>query len=89
MSGQEHSDIPSLWRHANPDLLIALLADLPTVRARRADDRWPAWLFARQQHRLREAVTRADVVIDTTGQDAATVLDQAIDRIAGLATSGS
>lgn len=89
VSGQEHSDIPSLWQHANPDLLIALQADLPTVRARREDDRWPAWLFARQQHRLREAVTHADVVIDTSGQDAVTVLAQAIDRISGLAAKRS
>lgn len=85
VSGQEHSDIPSLWQHANPDVVIALLADLPTVRARRDDDHWPAWLFARQQQRLRQAIARADVIIDTSGRDAATVLDQAIHGLTAIA----
>jgi hypothetical protein len=84
VSGQEHSDIPSLWRHTEPDVVIALHVDLPNIRARRHDPSWPAWLLARQRHRLRQAVDRADVLIDTSGQDAVTVLTRTMQRLAEL-----
>ena len=81
VSGQEHSEVPNLWRRTEPDVVIALLADLRTIRARRHDDHWPAWLLERQQKRLRNAIAGASMVIDTSGHDAATVLQQAIEQL--------
>ena len=74
VSGQEHSDIPSLWRRTDPDVVIALTVDLERIRLRRTNGNWPAWLFERQQRRLREAVSAATMVIDTSERDAAAVL---------------
>ena len=87
VSGQEHSDIPALWKRSQPDVVIALLADLGTIRTRRDNAHWPAWLLGRQHQRLRQAVAGAGIVIDTTGQDAAAVLRQAMQRLADLAPS--
>ena len=33
---QEHSAVPTLWQHADPDLLIYLDVDLETIRSRRS-----------------------------------------------------
>lgn len=75
VSGQEHSEVPHLWERTKPDMVIALTVDLATIRERRHDEHWPAWLFERQQRRLRQAVAGAKLVIDTSGQDATAVLD--------------
>ena len=74
--GQEHSDIPTLWRHGDPDVLIALTIDLSTLRRRRGPD-WPEALFRVQQRRLAPAVAAADIVLDTSGSSAETVLARA------------
>ena len=63
--GQEHSEIPTLWRHTDPDVVIALAVDLQTVRRRRGHD-WPAPIYAAQQRRLSGALARADLVLDTS-----------------------
>src|SRR5215211_8573131 len=34
VSGQEHSEITTLWQHSQPDVLIALAVDISAVRAR-------------------------------------------------------
>ena len=78
VSGQEHSEIPHLWQRTEPDYVIALDVDLPTIRRRRADMSWPAWLFAVQQRRLRNAMAAASLVIDTTQHDAGDVLTRAL-----------
>jgi hypothetical protein len=65
VSGQEHSEIASLWRRSRPDVLIALDADIDAVRARRGWS-WPGWLHAVQERRLRAAWAEADLHIDTT-----------------------
>ena len=75
--GQEHSDIPTLWRRSRPDVLVALSVDLASVRARR-DSAWPEWLHDRQLERLRNACETADVRIDTTGVSPKTVVEHAI-----------
>lgn len=62
--GQEHSSIRDLWRKMNPDVLVALSIDLPTLRSRRHGE-WPETLFAVQQRRLASAFACADLVIDT------------------------
>ncbi len=74
VSGQEHSDIPTLWRRAEPDIVVALGVDLETIRRRRADDAWPEWLYALQRERLAQAEQAAAIQIDTTGTDADGVL---------------
>lgn len=78
--GQEHSEIPTLWQHAGPDLLVALDVDLPTLRRRRGEE-WPEWLYRVQQARLRGANAAADLRLDTSKLDAAAVLDRVALRL--------
>jgi cytidylate kinase len=62
---QEHSGIQALWRRLEPNTLVFLDTTLATVRARRNDDNWPAWIFAVQQERLAGARANADVIVAT------------------------
>lgn len=71
--GQEHSEIPTLWRRSNPDILVALQVDLATVRRRRGDD-WPAAMFERQRERLVDALSSADLVLEASTLSEAAVL---------------
>src|ERR671917_782893 len=64
-SGQEHSEIATLWQHSQPDVLITLDADISAVRDRRGDS-WPEWLHDLQVRRLTAAARAADLAIDTT-----------------------
>src|SRR3954465_4528610 len=50
VSGQEHSEIATLWQHSKPDVLIALDADITAVRDRRGGS-WPEWLHNLQVRR--------------------------------------
>lgn len=70
---QEHSAIPKLWNHTEPDLLVLLHVDLETIRARRSPN-WPEQIYVEQQKRLANARLAADVVIDSrsTSIDAST-----------------
>src|SRR5215211_8595966 len=65
VSGQEHSEISTLWQHSQPDVLIALDVDITAVRDRRGDA-WPEWLHDLQVQRLAAASRAADLAIDTT-----------------------
>lgn len=65
---QEHSEISTLWRHLDPDVVIALDVDLATVRRRRGED-WPETIFREQLRRLSSARAAADVTIDTAELD--------------------
>ncbi|MFN8592977.1 MAG: hypothetical protein U0031_16090 [Thermomicrobiales bacterium] len=88
-TAQEHSVITSLWRNRDPDVVIALQADLAAVRQRRGYE-WPAWLHDVQVVRLREAVAAADLVIDTSELDADAVMDRVLAFLAvGYADPGS
>jgi dienelactone hydrolase len=78
VSGQEHSAVAALWRTAQPDVLIALDADIAAVRARRAES-WPEWLHDLQLTRLRQAIEAADVRIDTSSLAADRVTDLVLD----------
>lgn len=71
--GQEHSEIPTLWRHAAPDVVVALEVDLPTLRRRRGEE-WPEWLYRVQRDRLRAATAAADLRLDTSTLDRDAVL---------------
>ena len=65
VSGQEHSEIATLWQHSQPDVLIALDVDIAAVRDRRGGS-WPEWLHDLQVQRLAAASRAADLAIDTT-----------------------
>ena len=65
VSGQEHSEIATLWQHLQPEVLIALDVDISAVRDRRGGS-WPEWLHDRQVQRLEAASRAADLAIDTT-----------------------
>jgi hypothetical protein len=62
--GQEHSEIPTLWQHGQPAIVIMLEVDLATVRQRRGAD-WPASLYATQLGRLANVRNAALTVIDS------------------------
>ena len=65
VSGQEHSEIPSLWRRTDPDITIGLTVDLATIRRRRSPS-WPEPIYRRQQERLHTAFAEASILIDTS-----------------------
>lgn len=75
--GQEHSDIATLWRRKEPDLVVALEIDLATLRARR-DPAWPEWLYEVQRRRLAAATSAAAVRLDTSRLDADSVLHRVV-----------
>jgi ABC-type cobalamin/Fe3+-siderophores transport system ATPase subunit len=77
VSGQEHSEIATLWRHSQPDVLIALDADITAVRDRRGDS-WPEWLHDLQVRRLTDAARAADLAIDTTELSTQAVLARVV-----------
>lgn len=62
---QEHSGIPELWLHLDPERLVFLDTTLETVRQRRNDENWPDWIFRLQQQRLENARQRADIIVTT------------------------
>ncbi len=65
VSGQEHSEIPQLWRRQAPDLLIYLHVELDTIRSRRGED-WSASIYERQLRRLENARQHASLIVDTS-----------------------
>ena len=77
VSGQEHSEIATLWQHSQPDVLIALDADIAAVRDRRGGS-WPAWLHDLQVQRLADASRAANLAIDTTALSPQTVVDRVV-----------
>jgi hypothetical protein len=77
VSGQEHSEIATLWQRSRPDILIALDADIAAVRARRGAS-WPEWLHELQVRRLQDASEAADLRIDTSRLDPSAVIARAL-----------
>ena len=77
VSGQEHSAVRDLWRRLQPDVLIALDVDLPTLRKRRTPT-WPAALHQTQRARLAGAFAAAQLRIDTSRLAANDVFDTAM-----------
>jgi len=62
---QEHSAVHELWLHGGvPDVLVFLDAHPATITARRNND-FPAWLYAKQIHRLSSARDHATLYIQT------------------------
>jgi hypothetical protein len=83
VSGQEHSEIATLWQHSQPDVLIALDVDIAAVRDRRGGP-WPEWLHDLQVRRLAAASRAADLAIDTTGLSVQTVVERVVDFLVQL-----
>ena len=77
VSGQEHSEIATLWQHSQPDVLIALEVEIRAVRGRRGGS-WPEWLHDVQVRRLAEASRAANLVIDTNGLTPQSVVDRVV-----------
>jgi hypothetical protein len=77
VSGQEHSEIPKLWQHSQPDVLIALAVDMSAVRDRRGGS-WPEWLHDLQLRRLAAASRAANLAIDTTELSPQSVVDRVV-----------
>jgi hypothetical protein len=76
-SGQEHSEIASLWQRANPDVLIALDVSIEVVRERRGES-WPEWLHDLQVKRLATANAAADLRLDSGAMDAPAMIAAAL-----------
>ena len=68
VAAQEHSEVPALWAHLQPDVVIALSVSAAEVRRRRTPS-WPDWLHRKQTRRLRAAYQAADLLIDTDTLD--------------------
>ena len=78
VSGQEHSEIPTLWRRTAPDVTIGLNVDLATIRRRRSSG-WSESIYRRQQERLRDAFASAGIVLDTAAMGPEQTLQAALD----------
>src|SRR5215210_2586871 len=77
VSGQEHSEIATLWQRSDPDVLIALDVDITAVRDRRGGS-WPEWLHDLQVRRLAAASRAANLAIDTTALSPQTIVDRVV-----------
>ena len=82
VSGQEHSEIPTLWRRTAPDVTIGLNVDLATIRRRRSAG-WSESIYRRQQERLRNAFAAAAIVLDTAVMSPEQTLQAALDILRG------
>jgi len=78
--GQEHSEIPTLWNHTHPDVVIGLTVTLAALRQRRGAD-WPESLYRRQLERLDSAFAIADLLIDTTSVNADAAVDEVVNHL--------
>jgi adenylate kinase len=87
-SGQEHSEIPTLWNHTSPDVVVLLEADLETVRARRGPW-WPESIYATQQRRLVNARLAAHVVVDTARTSVAETVQIVADHLDAKIETGA
>ncbi len=75
--GQEHSEIPELWRHLEPDVLVGLQIHLDTLRRRRSST-WPGSIYERQLTRLASGFSHADLVIDCDEIDQDGVVEEVV-----------
>lgn len=82
---QEHSFVPDMWRRiTNPDILIYLDAGLETMRLRRRDPEFPAWILDEERYRLRHARQHCDIYLQTDGLTPIEVLEQILPQLAAL-----
>ena len=76
VTSQEHSAVPGLWNRRQPTVLIALQADLESIRLRRKNPRWSRAVWLEQQSRLADAFAHADYVADTSNRNANEVVGE-------------
>jgi hypothetical protein len=82
---QEHSYVPYMWQHITaPDLLIYLDAQLETLRQRRHDPEFPAWLFEQELARLSHAREHCDLYIATDEMTPPAILAHVEARLTAL-----
>lgn len=72
---QEHSEIPTLWNHLQPDFVVVLEVGLDTVRQRRGV-LWPSAIYREQRRRLSAAREAADLALDTANTPVAQAVEQ-------------
>ncbi len=78
-AGQEHSQVPDMWRRLHPpQILICLEATLEAQRARRPDVTWTAAWLQVEKERLSHARAHADLRIETSCRTVSAVLAQAL-----------
>lgn len=83
---QEHSAIPNLWNHQQPERVVFLENSLETVRRRRADDVWPEWIYQVQLKRLAAARNHADIVVTTDDLSLNDVVDMVVEQLDQLSS---
>jgi hypothetical protein len=78
---QEHSGVPLLWRHLEPDVVVFLDVDLASLRKRRGNPDWSEAIYKEQLRRLQSARESAHVVVDSAEMTAEEALARAIAEI--------
>lgn len=78
VTAQEHSAVGDLWRRSKPDVLIALQADIESIRQRRRNPRWSSAILSAQQARLQDALEHADLVTDTSARSVNDVVNDVL-----------
>jgi hypothetical protein len=71
---QEHSGIKKLWKKKNPDILVLLDVDLPSVRQRR-EVPWGEERLILQRERLKDARENANLFVQTNNLSKEEVLE--------------
>ena len=84
VAAQEHSAVPSLWARSDPDVLVALQADIEDIRLRRLNPRWSKSIWQQQQSRLAPAFARADFVAETSGVSVNQVVAEVLEFLEGI-----
>ena len=85
---QEHSAVPGLWRRSDPAVVVALNADLESIRLRRRNPRWSRTVWDDQQARLRDAFEHADFVADTSARSANEVVGEVLSFLQSRSRDG-
>lgn len=76
---QEHSLIAGMWRaHGQPNILICLDAEAPTINARLGRNDWTPELVAEQRRRLADARRYCDLYLPTDALSEQQVLEQVL-----------
>lgn len=79
---QEHSGVPSLWSKKNPDIVILLDANYPTICQRRQVG-WKEDHLAVQRNRLNHVRQHADLYLPTDELTKEEVVRQVVQYIGG------
>ncbi|MGC8873519.1 MAG: AAA family ATPase [Chloroflexia bacterium] len=76
---QEHSLIAGMWRaHGQPNILIYLDAEAPTINARLGRNDWTSEMVAEQHRRLADARKYCDLYLPTDNLGEEEVLERVL-----------